>query len=437
MNKNLFAVTPPMGWNSYDYYDTTVNEAKVKENAAYMAEHLKPFGWQYVVVDIQWYAKKAGSQREKYQYIPFSELEMDAYGRLQPDKERFPSSGDGSGFTKLAEYVHGLGLKFGIHIMRGIPRVAAQNHMPVKGSSVTANQIADPSSICGWNPDMYGVRNLPEGQAYYDSLLEMYADWGVDFIKCDDICNTNVYPQNPYSARHEIEMLAKAIQKCGREIVLSLSPGPALIDKAWHYEKYANMWRITDDFWDDWRLLKDMFHRCELWQKHVSKGCYPDCDMLPLGYLGKGFGRERQTSFTRQEQRTMMTLWCLFGSPLMIGAELTKLDDWTKSLLTNRSILKMLTPDCRPEQICLEENRAVWKAENEKTGEYYIALFNLAEEEAEVGISTGEAEIPEEISGELTECWSGEKAELSEGILKALLPAHGCAVYSGNTAMHK
>ena len=437
MNKNLFAVTPPMGWNSYDYYDTTVNEAQVKANAAYMAEHLKPFGWQYVVVDIQWYAKKAGSQREKYQYIPFSEMEMDAYGRLQPDKERFPSSGDGSGFTKLAEYVHGLGLKFGIHIMRGIPRVAAQNHMPVKGSSVTANQIADPSSICGWNPDMYGVRNLPEGQAYYDSLLEMYADWGVDFIKCDDICNTNVYPQNPYSARHEIEMLAKAIQKCGREIVLSLSPGPALIDKAWHYEKYANMWRITDDFWDDWRLLKDMFHRCELWQKHVSKGCYPDCDMLPLGYLGKGFGRERQTSFTRQEQRTMKTLWCLFGSPLMIGAELTKLDDWTKSLLTNRSILKMLTPDCRPEQICLEENRAVWKAENEKTGEYYIALFNLAEEEAEVGISTGEAEMPEEISGELTECWSGEKAELSEGILKALLPAHGCAVYSGNTAMNK
>ena len=437
MNKNLFAVTPPMGWNSYDYYDTTVNEAQVKANAAYMAEHLKPFGWQYVVVDIQWYAKKAGSQREKYQYIPFSELEMDAYGRLQPDKERFPSSGDGSGFTKLAEYVHGLGLKFGIHIMRGLPRVAAQNHMPVKGSSVTANQIADPSSICGWNPDMYGVRNLPEGQAYYDSLLEMYADWGVDFIKCDDICNTNVYPQNPYSARHEIEMLAKAIQKCGREIVLSLSPGPALIDKAWHYEKYANMWRITDDFWDDWRLLKDMFHRCELWQRHVSKGCYPDCDMLPLGYLGKGFGRERQTSFTRQEQRTMMTLWCLFGSPLMIGAELTKLDDWTKSLLTNRSILKMLTPDCRPEQICLEENRAVWKAENEKTGEYYIALFNLADEEAEVGISTGEAEMPEEISGELTECWSGEKAEISEGILKALLPAHGCAVYSGNAVMNK
>jgi len=236
---------------------------------------------------------------------------------------------------------------------------------------------------------------------------------------------------------HESEMLYKAIQKSNREIVLSLSPGPAHIDRAWQYCRYANMWRITDDFWDNWELLKNMFWRCERWQDHVKEGCFPDCDMLPLGYLGKGFGRERQTSFTRQEQRTMMTLWCLFGSPLMIGAELTKLDDWTKSLLTNRSILKMLTPDCRPEQICLEESRAVWKAENEKTGEYYIALFNLAEEEAEVGISTGEAEMPEKISGELTECWSGEKAEISEGILKALLPAHGCAVYSGNTAMNK
>ena len=86
--------------------------------------------------------------------------------------------------------------------------------MAVKKTDWTANQIADPSSICGWNPDMYGVRNCEAGQAYYDSLLEMYAEWGVDFIKCDDICNTNIYPHNPYSASHEVEMLAKAIKKC-------------------------------------------------------------------------------------------------------------------------------------------------------------------------------------------------------------------------------
>ena len=286
MNKNTFAKHPPMGWNSYDYYDTTVNEAQIRANAEYMAEHLKEYGWEYVVIDIEWYAHKAGSQRDRFQYIPFSQLEMDESSRLLPDPERFPSSAGGKGFGPLAEYIHSLGLKFGIHIMRGIPRIAAHLHTPVKGTSVTADQIANPSSICGWNPDMYGVRNTPEGQAYYDSLLELYASWGVDFIKCDDICNTNLYPNDPFSGRHEIEMLAKAIQHCGRSIVLSLSPGPALIEHAWHYEKYANMWRITDDFWDHWDLLKDMFHRCELWQNHISEGCWPDCDMLPLGTLG-------------------------------------------------------------------------------------------------------------------------------------------------------
>lgn len=416
-----------MGWNSYDYYDTTVSEDRVRANAEYMAEYLKPCGWQYIVVDIQWYAHGAGSQREKYQYIPFSRLEMDGYGRLQPDPERFPSSADGAGFKPLADYVHSLGLKFGIHIMRGIPRAAAQDHLPVKGCAATADEIADPSSICGWNPDMYGVRDCAEGQAYYDSLLEMYAGWGVDFIKCDDICNTNFYVNNPYSAKHEVEMLAGAIERCGREIVLSLSPGPALIDRAWHYETYANMWRITDDFWDDWRLLKDMFRRCELWQNHVSAGCYPDCDMLPLGYLGKGFGRERRTNFTQEEQRTMMTLWCIFGSPLMIGAELTKLDNDTLKLLTNKRVLKMLTPECKPRQYMLDADKAVWTARNDNSGEIYVALFNLRDEAAEVTLNLERAEIS--VNVPWTELWTGEERNASETVITADLPAHGCSVF--------
>jgi Melibiase. len=427
MNKNNFAVTPPMGWNSYDYYDTTVNEEQIRANARYMAEHLKEYGWEYIVVDIQWYAHDAGSRRERYQYIPFGRLEMDGYGRLQPDPARFPSSADNAGFRPLADYVHSLGCKFGIHIMRGIPRTAAQEHLPVWGSAVTADEIADPSSICGWNPDMYGVRNCPEGQAYYDSLLELYSEWGVDFIKCDDICNTNLYANNPYSARHEVEMLAKAIEKCGREIVLSLSPGPALIAQAWHYETFANMWRITDDFWDDWRLLKDMFHRCELWQSHVSKGCYPDCDMLPLGSLGKGFGRERLTNFTEQEQRTMMTLWCLFGSPLMIGAELTKLDAHTLELLTNREILAMLPPECKPRQLALDEDKAIWTAANSDSGEVYVALFNLRDEALEVALDLRKADIA--VHAPWKELWTGEERSAGETIITEKLPTHGCAVF--------
>ena len=424
MDKNQFAKTPPMGWNSYDYYDTTVNEAQVRANAEYMAKNLKEFGWEYVVVDIQWYAHGAGTQRDKHQYIPFSKLEMDEYSRLLPDPNRFPSSVNGAGFKPLADYIHSLGLKFGIHIMRGIPRAAAHEHTKVMGTNLTANEIAIPNSICWWNPDMYGVTNTPEGQAYYDSIFELYAQWGVDFIKCDDICRLD----QP-AARYETEMLAKAIEKNGRPMVLSLSPGPAKIDWAWHYETYANMWRITDDFWDNWRLLKDMFHRCEIWQKHVYEGCYPDCDMLPLGYLGKGFGEERMTRFTKDEQRTMMTMWCLFGSPLMLGCEMTKIDEWTLSLLTNKEVLAMLTPKCVPHQVCLDDQKAIWTAHNEETGASYIALFNLSDEEAEVSVAWKDLQMGD-VPASMTELWTKASAKVdADGILKATLPAHASVVY--------
>lgn len=432
MNKNQFATTPPMGWNSYDYYDTTVTEADVKANADYMAAHLKQYGWEYIVVDIEWYAHDAGSQRDRYQYIPFWSVEMDEYSRLLPDPARFPSSVGGLGFKPLADYVHSLGLKFGIHIMRGIPRIAAHNHGKILGTDVTANEIANPSSICGWNPDMYGVdHRKKDAQCYYDSIFQLYADWGVDYVKCDDICNTNIYPNNPYSAKDEIEMLHEAIMKTGRPIVLSLSPGPALIEKAWHYEKYANMWRITDDFWDNWGLLLNMFERCELWQNHVADGCYPDCDMLPLGRLGKGFGQERETHFTREEQKTMMTLWCIFGSPLMIGAELTKLDEWTQWLLSRKEILKLTEGGYAGRQVERNSRRAVWSCFNEETGERYLALFNLSDEEQVLSCDCRQVEqfAGRKAPAAARELWTGEEVSAEAGLLSASVPAHGAKLF--------
>ena len=421
MNKNSFAKRAPMGWNSYDYYDTNVTEAEVLANAEYMAEHLKPYGWEYIVVDIQWYAWNTASMRDKFQYIPFGKNEMDGFGRLQPCPEKFPSSAGGKGFKPLADKIHSLGLKFGIHIMRGIPREAAQNRLPILGSDVTADMAADPSSICGWNPDMYGLRNSEAGQKYYDSILELYASWGVDFIKCDDICNTNLYRTNQYSARHEVEMLHRAIENCGRPIVLSLSPGPALIEESWHYEKYANMWRITDDFWDNWETLHYMFDRCEKWQNHVSQGCYPDCDMLPLGRVGKCFGHERQTLFTKDEQKTMMTLWCIFGSPLMLGAEMTKLDEWTMSLLQNRELLRLENGKFRSKQVIRDREKCIWAAVDPRTGERYVALFNLTQEPLAVCADLSEcaAMFPaswfDPAGADWKEVWSGEISAATAG----------------------
>lgn len=424
MNKNLFAETPPMGWNSYDYYDTSVTEDQVKANADYMAKHLKKHGWEYIVVDIEWYSYDTGSQRGKYQYIPFWKVEMDEYSRLLPCIQKFPSAANGNGFKPLADYVHNLGLKFGIHIMRGIPREAAHAHTPILNSTQRANDIADPANICEWNPDMYGLRPGEEGsQAYYDSIMELYADWGVDFIKCDDICRMDMS-----SARQEIIMLHKAIEKCGRAVVLSLSPGPAKIEEAWLYEKYANMWRITDDFWDDWKLLLPMFERCELWEEHVRPGCYPDCDMLALGKLGKGFGNERKCNFTQEEQRTLMTLWCIFRSPLMIGADMTQLDDWTLSLLTNDDVLELLHYSKEARQIERDEKHVIWCSKDTSNKYGYLALFQLQDTEEQIRIPWQSVE-DYGITGRMaTELWSKDVIDLTnhETITVA---AHGAKLY--------
>ena len=428
MNKNKFATTPPMGWNSYDYYDTTVTEAQVRANAEFMAEHLKEYGWEYVVIDIQWYTDNAGTKRDQYQYIPFDELQMDEYGRFQPGVKRFPSSAGGKGFQPLADYIHSLGLKFGIHIMRGIPRKAAQEHLPIAGSSYTANEVADPSSICIWNPDMYGVRNTEGGQAWYDALIEMYAQWGVDYIKCDDICDSRLYREEPFNGWHETEMLHRAILKSGREIVLSLSPGPAHIDRAWDYCKNANMWRITDDFWDTWELLVPMFWRCELWQDHVKEGCFPDCDMLPFGKLGKGFGEERDTRLTKDEQKTVMTLWTFFRSPLMVGAELTKLDDWTLSMLQNKRLIDRMKATCHGEQVCRNDEMAVWKNKDSADGSICVALFNLTEEEKEISVALDEVEDGL-ADCRLTELWDQTVGQTADGSIKATVPAHGVKAF--------
>lgn len=219
MDHKLAAPTPPLGWNSWDCYGAAVTEDEIRGNAEYMAKHLKAFGWSYITVDIQWYEPYANSS----QYRPFVPLVMDGYSRVMPAENRFPSAAGGQGFKPLADYVHSLGLQFGIHIMRGIPRQAVHAATPILGTAATARDIAHTNSICPWNTDMYGVDASKEGaQAYYDSLFELYAEWGVDLVKVDDIAASKLYDTH----QPEIALISKAIERCGRPMVLSLSPDP-------------------------------------------------------------------------------------------------------------------------------------------------------------------------------------------------------------------
>ena len=412
----MIAKTPPMGWNSWDCYGAAVTEEIVRRNAEYMASRLKPFGWEYIVVDIQW----AQPTAINHNYEPFSSLCMDEYGRLIPAVNRFPGAKDGAGFRPLADYVHSLGLKFGIHIMRGLPRMAAHLHLPIEGSEFFCHTAANPNSICAWNPDMYGLRcDLPEAKAYYDSIFRLYASWGVDYVKCDDIARE--YPH----CRREIELISEACRSCGRDIVLSLSPGPAPLEEAEHLKTFANLWRITDDFWDDWKLLKGMFERAEKWCVHAGPGHWPDADMLPVGALRQCDNPADWTRFTEAEQRTMMTLWCIMRSPLMIGGEMTKNDPFTLSLLTNAPVLEMLRESWCAHPLISTGDEAVWVAPRKDGQGMYAALFNLKDRKQTVSISADQLE-----SGftRYQELWSGKTGSVSQR-LRAVLPPHDAALF--------
>ena len=425
--KDRVALTPPMGWNSWDCYGPAVNEEQLLANAEYMEKHLKSYGWKYVVCDIQWSEPRAG--QEGWDYIPFAPLTLDEYGRQIPAENRFPSSAGGKGFKPISGKIHDMGLLFGIHIMRGVPRLAVHRQLPVLGTDgITCDRIAHPNSVCKWNSDMYGVDyRKPGAQEYYDSIFALYASWGVDFVKVDDIANLEEYPQNPYGAEKEIEMIRHAIDKSGRDMVLSLSPGPAVIEKAWHMRKFANMWRMTGDFWDNWKSLKAMFERCEVWQRQVSPGCWPDCDMLPFGHISiTTDGKGHWTYFTRDEQRTVMTLWCIFRSPLIMGGEMRDNDQWTLDLLTNEEVLRVLNHTSGGEQIYRTDEKVAWKSVDED-GSVYAALFNIGDEEAEVSVTFEELEL----SGKkkLRDLW--QKADLgdAEEKISAVIPPHGAMLY--------
>ncbi len=413
-------LTAPLGWNSWDCYGAAVTEEIVKRNADFMAKYLKQYGWEYIVVDIQWYEPLA----DTHEYHPFTDLCMDEYSRLLPAHNRFPSAAGGKGFAPLAEYVHSLGLKFGIHIMRGIPRQAVHKNTKIMGTDRMARQIAKTASICHWNTDMYGVDPDKEGaRAYYDSLFELYASWGVDFVKCDDIAR-----ELPHEEK-ELVLLSEALHNCGRDMILSLSPGPALLEKAELYKQVSNMWRITDDFWDKWELLYDMFSRAEKWCTHTGAGHWPDADMLPIGPIRQSENTENRTLFTEDEQVTMMTLWSIFRSPLIIGGEMTGFDEFTMNLLTNEAILGMHRNARHSHQVWRKEidgiEHILWMASSAEGGQYF-SVFNVGETDSKIEIKLSDLEIYEPVTGR--ELWSGETVS-EKDVIRVNLKSHGAKAY--------
>lgn len=414
-----------MGWNSWDSFGETVTGRDIRANARVLAHRLKQFGWQYAVVDMGWYVENHSAENTGGT-IRYS---IDRFGRYTPAENSFPSSKNGNGFKPLADYVHSLGLKFGIHILRGIPRVAVERNLPIAGSRFHAADAANATDTCPWNSFNYGVNPGPAAQAYYDSILKLYASWGVDFLKVDCIAS------HPYKPA-DIRMIADAIRKTGRPIVLSLSPGPAPLEQADEFVRDAQMWRISEDIWDVWRSSArfpqgpaNQFDRAAEWEKYSGPGHWPDADMLPIGQLrpAPGWDSPRATRLTRDEQRTLITLWSIFRSPLIMGGNLTMLGDWTTALLTNPEVIAVDQRSRDNHAVINTHAAAVWLARPDNGGGYYVAAFNLEDAPQTLAYSWKDLGLTG-AQYNLRDLWQRKNLGPVNRLALSLAP-HACALY--------
>ena len=427
-----------MGWNSFDAYDSRITEAEFKENVDYIVEHLEDYGWNYAVVDFLWFNPEPGAwpnPKRRFGHadlrldkdgVPIDKLAVDTFGRPQPAVERFPSAGQGRGFKQLADYVHQRGMKFGIHMMRGIPRQAYFDANPILGTAYTAKDIANTKSSCPWNNNMFGVDpNKPGAREYYESVIDQYAEWGVDFIKLDDALS-------PTYHKEEIELIRDAIAQSGRPMVLSLSPGPASLEDAESLKRQADMWRVSKDFWDDWKQLKAMFPKLAAWANQSGPGNWPDADMLPIGRLslgGRPRGPERDSRFSITEMKTMLSLWAVARSPLMIGGALPSTKPEVISLLKNPELIRLNQQSATSRQVSAVEGRICWVASDSISTESYLVLFNISEQAQMVRCSFADAGLTGPLR--IRDVWNRRFLELRSEAreVSQQLPAHGSAIF--------
>ena len=420
------APTPPMGWNSYDAYGTTISEAQFRANARWMSRHLERYGWQYAVIDAEWFVSDPTASGNS----PRARVVLDPYGRYVPAPNRFPSAAGGVGFKALADYVHSLGLKFGIHILRGIPREAVRLNLPIAGSRYHAADAADVAATCPWNPDNYGIDpHRPAGQAYYDSIARLYARWGVDFVKADCIAS------HPYAGA-EIRMLSTALDTTERDMALSLSPGPAPADELSALRLYSNLWRISDDVWDLWHStvkypqgVGDQFARAARWAPLARRDHWPDADMLAVGYLGPapGWGKPRKTRLTRAEQRTYFTLWCIARSPLFMGGNLTRMDRSTEGLLENPEVIAVDQHASGAHQAFARDGFIVWLSRSDSGDGWYLAAFNTQPKSRTLTLNWRALTLPP-ADYEIRDLWQRSDRGVSTALTVRLDP-HGSVLY--------
>ncbi|CAN0929332.1 unnamed protein product [Linum grandiflorum] len=451
------AILPPRGWNSYDSFCWTISEQEFLQSAAVVSQRLLPHGYEYVVVDFLWYRKLepgASTNSRGFDVI-------DEWGRVVPDPGRWPSSEGGEGFSKVAEMVHSMGLKFGIHIMRGISVQAYDANSPIldisKGAAYeedgrkwTARDIGIKEKVCGWMPEGFMSVNTSLGaaKAFLTSIHHQYAaEWNVDFIKHDCVFGDDL-------SLDEITFVSQILKQADHPVTYSLSPGTSVTPSmAKQISGLANMYRITADDWDSWRDVSSHFNVTRDFADAEMIGgsglqgkSWPDLDMLPLGWLtdpDSNVGPHRQSWLTPDEQRTQMTLWSMAKSPLMFGGDVRKLDNATFDIITHPVLLEIDHFSSNNSEFPLAAGGfRSWIATG-RAGEIYLAFFNLNSTEKNAKVSVKVSEIAARVSRgrkvgscEGREVWSGKDMGVMNESVSMAVDVHGCALFVLNCTMN-
>lgn len=418
------APTPPMGWNSFDSYGVYLHENAALANIDAMAEKLKPHGYDFFVVDNGWFGEYELQQgtifpAEKHA----SDLHLNEYGYFLPSKCYFPN-----GFESLEERCRMHGLKFGVHLMRGIPRKAYELNLPIKGTNYTARDVAitDPKLNCKWCTYCYGVNmDHPGGQAWYDGLIQHISDLGIDFIKYDDIVP---YPR-------EIEGVARAIRKTGKPIVLSLSPGGKVDPNAIESFRMANMLRVTHDIWDEQKDIDACFDAWRKWQGCEQPGFWIDMDMIPFGQLQlmsppskdqsktlmdkgdialAGKGVHRWCQLTQAQKQTFIALRALAASPLMVGGDLATIDEHSLSLVTNSQMLACNQNGVMGKCLFQRDGVEVWQAlKKGQSDTGWVGIFNRSDKVQGLTITPEMLGIDLDLTLQVQDVWNDRTFLLS------------------------
>ena len=249
----------------------------------------------------------------------------------------------------------------------------------------------------------------------------------LDFIKMDDT-------SRPYHTA-EIEAVRASIDKCGRAIVYSLSPGATPVSQASHVAAHANLWRITDDFWDDWKALRLNFILMSIWGGMGRPGAWPDADMLPLGHIGLRAerGDNRMTHFTHDEQRTLISLWSIAQSPLMFGGDLPSNDDFTLALISNDEVLAVDQKGAHGYPLAEGGPSVIWTADAVGSKAKYVAVFNVGDRESiDIRVDWPALKLPE--SCELRNLWEHKDMGTIKGGYTFHISPHASGLYKVSPA---